>query len=466
MIRTRFAPSPTGPLHIGSLRTTLFNYLYAKKNKGEFFLRIEDTDKARSKREWETEIFESLKKLGISWDNEVERQSERGEIYKKYLQRMLEEGTAYYCFCTEKELDEEREALKKLEKSPVHQGKYRDFGLKNALEKIEKGESAVIRFKCSKENRDVIFKDLIRGEIKINVSDIGDFVIAKDLENPLYNFSVVVDDFEMGITHIIRGEEHIPNTPKQILLGEALGFKIPEFAHLPLILGSDKKKLSKRKDPTAVSSFLEQGYFPEAIINFIAFLGWNPGTEKEIYSMEELINDFSFDKVSKAGAVFNIDKLDWINGIYIRKTNLEELTKKCLPFLKQKGGIDNRKVVAAHKDRLKKLIEIKELTDYLYEDNLTYDRENLRWKEMTNQEIKESLENSLKLVESLEDLSKEAIQAKLVEEASKAPSVGSFMWPLRVALSGKKASAGPAEIIEIIGKEQSLKRIQKAITSL
>ncbi|HOI59854.1 MAG TPA: glutamate--tRNA ligase [Candidatus Pacearchaeota archaeon] len=464
-MRTRFAPSPTGALHIGGLRTALFNFLFAKKNNGEFFLRIEDTDKERSKKEWEIEIFDNLKKLGLNWDNRAERQSERGEIYKRYLEKMLKEGTAYYCFCTKEELDKEREDLMKLEKAPIHQGKYRDLGLENTLKKIEAGEKCVIRFKCP-PNKDVVFNDLIRGEIKIHTSDVGDFVIAKDLNNPLYNFTCVVDDFEMGVTHIIRGEEHIPNTPKQILLGEVLGFTIPEFAHLSLILGKDKKKLSKREGSTAVSDYLKQGYLPEAIINFIAFLGWNPGTEKEIYSMDELIQDFSIEKISKSGAVFNIDKLDWMNGIYIRNIDIDELTQKCLPYLKQKEGIDNKKVVKAYRDRLKKLSEITEITSYLYEEELNYDKNLLIWKDMTVEEVKDSLKKALQLVENVEDISSENIQKQLVEEAKKAPSVGSFMWPLRVSLSGKKASAGPAEIIEIIGKEKSIKRINQAINSL
>ncbi len=465
MIRTRFAPSPTGPLHIGGLRTALFNFLFAKKNNGEFFLRIEDTDKERSKKEWEVEIFENLKKLGLNWDNEAERQSERGEIYKAYLEKMLKKGTAYYCFCTKEELEKEREELMKLGKAPVHQGKYRDLGLEEALKKIEAGEKYVIRFKCP-SNRDIVFEDLIREEIKINTSDVGDFVIAKDLNSPLYNFTCVIDDYEMGITHIVRGEEHIPNTPKQILLGEALGFAIPQFAHLSLILGKDKRKLSKREGSTAVSDYIRQGYLPEAIINFIAFLGWNPGTEKEIYSMEELIHDFSIEKISKSGAIFNIDKLDWMNGIYIRNMDINELTQKCLPYLKQKEGIDNKKVVEAYKDRLKKLSDITEITSYLYEEELNYDKDLLRWKDMTNEGVKESLNKALKLIESIEDIDKENIQTKLVEEAQKATSVGSFMWPLRVSLSGKKASAGPAEIIEIIGKTESIKRINQAINSL
>ena len=455
MIKTRFAPSPTGPLHIGGLRTALFNFLFAKQNKGKFLLRIEDTDEKRSKKEWEKEIFENLEKLNLFWDNKIERQSERKEIYKTYLEKMLKNGTAYYCFCTKEELDKEREELTKQGKAPVHQGKYRNLSLKKAL---SKGGNPVIRFKCPL-NKDIAFCDLIRGDIKINTNDIGDFIIAKDLNNPLYNFTCVIDDYEMQISHVIRGEEHIPNTPKQILLGEALDFPIPKFAHLSLILGKDKKKLSKREGSTAIADYLKQGYLPSAIINFIAFLGWNPGTNKEIYSLDELVKDFSIKKVSKSGAIFNIDKLDWINKIYIREMDLDELTQKCLPYLKQKKGIDNKKVILAYKDRLKKLADITELTDYLYQDQLNYNKELLRWKDMQDREVKESLTNAFDLIKK----SNGNIKERLIKEAKQASSIGSFMWPLRVALSGKKASAGPDEIINIIGKEKSLKRIQSAL---
>lgn len=458
MIRTRFAPSPTGPLHIGGLRTALFNFLFAKQNNGKFLLRIEDTDKERSKKEWEKEIFNALKQLDLNWDNEIERQSERGEVYKKYLEKMLKQGTAYYCFCTKEELEIEKEALKKRGKAPVHQGKYRNLKLEEAL---KKGGNPVIRFKCP-QNKEIIFNDLIRGKIKISTTDIGDFIIAKNLDTPLYNFTCVVDDYEMKITHIIRGEEHIPNTPKQILLGEALNFPLPKFAHLSLILGKDKKKLSKREGSTAVSDYLKQGYLPSAIINFIAFLGWNPGGEKEIYSLNELVKEFSIKKVSKSGAIFNLEKLDWINGMYIRKMDLDKLVEKCLPYLKQKKGIDNKQVVLTYKDRLKKLEDITELTDYLYQDKLSYDKNLLKWKGMEDREVKESLENAFDLIQKING----SIKEKLIEEAKKAPSIGSFMWPLRTALSGKKASAGPDEIITIIGKEESLKRIKSAIALL
>jgi glutamyl-tRNA synthetase len=457
-IKTRFAPSPTGSLHIGSLRTALFNYLIAKQANGNFIVRIEDTDKERSKKEFEEEILTNLKKLGIEWDEEITRQSERTEIYKKYLQKMLEEGTAYYCFCSKEELEEEREEMRKQNKAPVHQGKYRDLTLKEAEEKINNGEKAVIRLKVEK-NKDIIFKDLVRGEIKINTEDVGDFVIAKDLESPLYNFSCVVDDSEMRITHLVRGEEHIPNTPKQILIAQALDVATPEYAHISLILGPNKKKLSKRDGSTSVADYLNEGYLPEAIINFVAFLGWNPGGEKEIYSMEELIKDFSIKKVQKSGAIFNIEKLNWLNGLYIRNMDEDRLIKACEEYLPQKENINNREVIKAFKERLKKISDIKTETDYLYNE-ISYDKELLKWKGMTDEELINSLKTSYNVIENIGN---DNIQESLKKHAMEYESVGAFMWPLRVALSGQKSSAGPDEIIQLIGIQESLKRIKKGI---
>ena len=464
MTDTRFAPSPTGPLHIGGLRTALFNYLMAKKTGGKFLLRIEDTDKERSEKKWEKEIFDNLEILGLNWNNGIERQSERGESYKKYLEKLLNDRRAYYCFCTKEELDIEREEMRKQKKAPVHAGKYRDLPLKEALEKIAKGERAVIRLKVER-GKDILFKDKIRGEVKINTDDIGDFVIAKDLDNPLYNLTCVVDDSLMGIDLVIRGEEHIPNTPKQMLIAEALNFKIPEYAHISLILGTDKKKLSKREGSTAVSEYIKNGYLPEAIINFIAFLGWNPGGTKEIYSMQELIKDFSIEKIQKSGAVFNIEKLDWINGLYIRNMDIESLEKRCIPYLESKKGIDNKKVLAVCRDRMKKLSDIADLSDYFFNEP-KYEDSLLLWKNSEKKDIMESLKTALALFEKREDMDEASIQEELMEKAKSAPSVGVFMWPLRVALSGREASVGPAEIAGIIGRDETIKRIKKAIAKL
>ena len=284
---TRFAPSPTGLFHIGSARTAFFNYLYARKHNGKFILRVEDTDKSRSEKQYEDDIISGLKWLGLEWD-EFHRQSERTEVYKKYLQKLLDEEKAYL-------------------------------------------DGVAIRFK--NPNKKVVFNDLIRGEISTQTDDVGDFVIAKDLDTPLFHFTVVVDDFEMGVTHIIRGEDHIPNTPRHILLQEAFGFNIPNYAHLPLILGADRSKLSKRHGAVSVNEYRKDGYLPEAIINFIAFIGWNPGDEREIFSKDELIKEFSLERIQKGAGIFNVERLDWYNEQYIKKTSAEKLAEILLEYL-------------------------------------------------------------------------------------------------------------------------------------
>ncbi|MCX6760393.1 MAG: glutamate--tRNA ligase family protein, partial [Candidatus Nealsonbacteria bacterium] len=350
---TRFAPSPTGLFHIGSARTALFNYLFAKNKGGQFILRIEDTDKERSKPEFEKDIIDSLDWLGIKCDIGPVRQSERIEIYKKYL---------------------------------------------------------VIRFRTPV--RKVKFKDLIRGEIEFDGSLIGDFVIAKDLVTPLYNFTVVVDDYEMAVSHIIRGEDLLPNTPKQIFLEEALGFPKPQFAHLPLILGPDRSKLSKRHGATSVSEYRQKGYLPEVIINFISFLGWNPGTDKEVYSLTELEQDFSLENISKGGAIFNVKRLDYLNGLYIRQKPLKELTELCIPFLVEKnlikpdisrGELDEiSKMISLYHERLKYISEIPDLIDFFLKDKLEYQKEMLIWKDATNRETEHIIDKLINILSDIE----------------------------------------------------------------
>ena len=371
-IRLRFPPSPTGPLHIGNARTILFNYLFAKQNNGETVLRIEDTDKERSKLEWVQNIIDELKWLGIDWNEGPDingnfgpyKQSQRTDIYKKYLEKLLSEKKAYYCNCTSEELEAKRQDQQSRGLAPKYDGKCRD---KNNI-------SGVIRFKI--ESKKVKFNDLIRGNVEFDSGLLGDIVIAKNIETPLYHFVVVVDDHEMQISHVIRGEDHLSNTPKHILLQEALGFNQPEYAHLPLLLNADKSKMSKRAGDVAVSDYHKAGYLPEALINFMALLGWNPGTEKEIFSMKELIKEFSLEKVQKGGAVFNTQKLDHINGLYIREMPAPVLTKLCLEYLpedhKNFSQKTLEKIVEVSKTRMKKLSDITELANLFFEDNLIY----------------------------------------------------------------------------------------------
>jgi len=453
MIRTRFAPSPTGPLHIGTIRTALFPFLFAQKNKAVFILRIEDTDKERSKKEWENELLKGLDWLGIKWNEGPFRQSERNDLYKKQLEKLIEDGHAYHCFCSKEEVEAQKEHLMALGEAPVYRGKCRDLSKETVEKYIKEGRPSVIRFRTP-VNQVISFDDIIRGKIDNNTNIMGDFVIAKDFNNFLFNFTCAVDDMLMEVSHVIRGEDHIPNTPKQILIINALGGEEPKYAHLPLILGTDKKKMSKRTGKTSLSDYIAEGYLPEAVLNFIAFLGWNPGTSKEIYTMEELINDFSLEKIQKSAAIFNIDKLDWINGLYIRKMPITELTEKCLPYLPPKPIEELSKIVALYHERLKKLSEITELTDYFFKEKLEYDKELLRWKDMSDEEIKSSLEKSYNTI--LED-------KDVMELANKESNRGNILWPLRVALTGKKNSAGPLDIINVLGKEKTLKRIKEAI---
>lgn len=336
-VRTRFAPAPTGIFHIGNARTALFNYLFTKKYEGVFILRIEDTDIERSKPEYEKDIVESLKWLGIEWD-EFYRQSERFPIYRKYLEKLLEENKAYYCFCSEEELEAQRQYQLSIGEPPRYSGKCANLS-QEEVEKLRKaGKPAVIRFRVP--SKKIEFNDLIRGKLEFDTSLMGDIVIAKDLTTPLYNFACVVDDFEMKISQVIRGEEHISNTPKQILLQEALNFSSPQYAHLPMILAPDRTKLSKRHGAVGISEYRTEGYLPEAVVNFIAFLGWNPGTEREIYSLPSLIKEFSIERVQKGGAIFNIKRLDFLNSFYIRQRSVEKLTELCLPYLIEAGFLE------------------------------------------------------------------------------------------------------------------------------
>jgi len=517
-IRVRFAPSPTGPLHMGGVRTALFNYLFAKKYGGRFILRIEDTDPQRSKKEWENDLLKSLEWLGILWDEGPcpsfileksrgiadsssyigdygpYRQSERKEVYVKYLKRLVEEEKAYYCFCSKEELEAYKEYLMSIGQPPIYQGRCRNLSKEKVNAYLRQKRPFVIRFKTPSAQK-IIFEDLVRGKIEFDSSLLGDFVIAKDFYTPLYNFSCAVDDFEMGISHIIRGEEHISNTPKQILLQKALSFPQLEYAHLPLILGPDRKKLSKRHGAASISDWRNKGYLPKALINFIAFLGWNPGTEKETYSLSELIEDFSIEKIQKGGAIFDINKLDWLNGIYVRKKSADQVTQMCLPYLENAGLLGKtektikseeellpvscflitktgeevsqdkiEKIISLYQERLRKFSDITSLIDFFFVESLEYEKGLLKWKNMSDRDTIKSLDKCYKILSKIkeQEFNKESIEKSLLKQAEKMQDRGYLLWPLRVALTGKQASAGPFEIAEILGKEKTLKRIKKA----
>ena len=363
-MRVRFAPSPTGPFHIGGARSALFNWLLAKKNNGKFILRIENTDLDRSTIESEENIKDALKWLGITWDEGIDvggdfgpyKQTERLDIYKEYTDKLLAEGKAYHCFCTDEELESERQTLMAQEKMPIYQGKCRNLTQEQKTELLAAGRKPTVRFKTP-ENQQIIFDDMVRGTVSFDSNGVGDFVIVKSDGIPVYNYAVVLDDALMKITHVIRAEEHLSNTPRQIVLYEALGFKLPTFGHISLILGKDRTKMSKRHGATSVEQYRKLGYLPEAIVNFLALLGWAPDSEQEIFSTEELINLFSMDRVAKNPAVFDIDKLNWLNSNYIKNAEAALILELALPHLVEAGYI-TADVDTATKNDLIKFVDI------------------------------------------------------------------------------------------------------------
>ncbi len=474
-IRVRFAPSPTGPLHIGSVRTALFNWLFARNQGGKFILRIEDTDIERSKKEYEDDIIRGLKWLGLDWDEGLDvdggygpyRQSERLEIYEKYLQKLINEDRAYYCFCSKEELEADRQAMLSQGIAPRYSGKCRHIPKENSETRIKKGDSGVIRFRIPP--KEIEFNDLIRGKVKFNAELIGDIVIAKNLREPLYNFSVVVDDYEMKINHVIRGEDHLANTPKQIAIQEVLGFENVKYAHLPLILTSERRKMSKRYLDVALEDYRQNGYLAEAIVNFTAMLGWHPSDEREIFSLEELIKEFDIKRVQKSGAVFNIDKLDWLNSQYIKKMNASELALKIKSFIPLPWQANEKlliKTIEAEKERMKTLAEFKTLADFFFELP-DYDKKLLIWRETSSEKTAENLKMLANELDKIDEISFNKINLeRIIMPFTENYGVGDLLWPLRAALSGKQTSPGPFEILEVLGKKESLKRIETAINKL
>ncbi len=491
-VRVRFAPSPTGPLHIGGVRTALFNWLFARKNGGASILRIEDTDKDRSEKKYESEIFEGLRWLGLGWDEGPEtengkwkmenvikepgtmnhepkngpygpyRQSERTEIYRKYLEKLLNEKKAYYCYCTKDELEAERQAMLAQGLPPKYGGHCRNLTGPPAGKPLQ-----VIRFRTPEVN--VEFKDIIRGKVSFDAALFGDIAIAKDLDAPLYNFAVVVDDALMEVSHVIRGEEHLSNTPRQILFQRALGFSAPEYAHLPLILNPDRSKMSKRFSDTALSGYKNRGYLPEAIVNFLAFLGWHPQDDRELLSLDELAKAFDLRRVQKAGAVFNQEKLDWLQKEYLKQMSVDEIANRLAPLLRENkiaAPVEFiRKVIGVERTRLTTLNDFLGVAGFFFK-LAEYDAQLLIWQRQESRaKTKEILEACADVIDKEKSFDRESLSLALgglVDREGR----GAILWPLRVALSGLAASPDPLEIMEVLGKKESLIRMQIAITKL
>ncbi len=478
-IRTRIAPSPTGPLHIGTAHTSLFNWLFARQKGGKFILRIEDTDKTRSKDEFVVDIVDGLTWLGLDWDEGPERndaygpyrQSQRLSIYKKYADELLGEKKAYYCYCTAEELKKERSAQEAKKQAPKYSGRCRNLSPTQIAKCQAEGRRPSIRFIV--EPQKVKFKDLIKGELDFDAALFGDFVILKSDGVPTFIFAGVIDDFLMKISHVIRGEDHLPNTPRQILLSQALNFTIPEYGHLSLILNPDRTKLSKRKNPTSIKKdFRAHGYLPEAMINFLALMGWSPHSDSakkgnEIWPLSELVNEFNLADVGLSPSIFDQKKLDFLNGYYIRKMTVGELTKAAEPFL-HSAGLDDEKekiliALSLVQERVKKLAEIPQLIDFFFKPPTDFS--NILVQEgSTKEKTKVALEQAFKYLSQEEDFGRDSLEQLLRAVAQKNNlSAGEVLWPIRVALTGKEASPGAFEVLEALGKEESLARIQKAI---
>lgn len=462
MVRVRFAPSPTGHLHIGGARTALFNWLFARHHNGKFILRIEDTDRSRSTEEYIESIIEAMKWLGLDWDEGPFRQTERMEIYRAYAYKLLEEGKAYRCYCTPEELEERRQRAMKEGKPPRYDRRCRE--LKETLDK-----PFAIRFKMPLEGETVV-NDLVKGKVTFKNSEIEDFVILRSDGTPTYNFCVVVDDFEMNITHVIRGEDHLNNTPKQIHIYHALGMNPPEFAHIPMILGTDRARLSKRHGATSVLSYRDEGYLPEALVNFLARLGWSYG-DQEIFTREELIKYFNLEQVGKANAVFNAEKLLWLNSEYIKLTPEEKLLELVTPFLIKEGYLKEGetlnkewacRAIKSLKERCRTLKELAHAMRYYLLDYV--DIEPKAKEKYINGNTIPILREVTEKLEALEEFTQERIEKIFMDMVNeKGLKLGQVAQPVRVVITGSTVSPGIYEVLEIIGKEKAIKRLRRVI---
>jgi glutamyl-tRNA synthetase len=489
-VKTRFAPSPTGYVHIGGLRTVLYSYLFAKKHGGVFALRIEDTDRSRYVEGSVENILSVLHKFGLDPDegptndlgNGPYFQSERLPIYREWIEKMLESGHAYYCFCSAERLDALREEQESLKLPTKYDGHCRDVPLADARERVKAGEPYTVRLKVPKAEK-IVFNDLIRGRLEFDTNDVDDQVLLKSDGFPTYHGAIVVDDHLMGVTHAFRGEEWISSIPKQVLVARALGVKLPEYAHLPLILGADKKKLSKRTGDVAAEEYLKKGYLVESLLNFLVLLGWNPKTTEEFFTMEEMIERFEISDVHKAGAVFDPEKLDWMNAKYLQKMDDAEVFDRLVAYLKEyraefyentfakKPEAFNRAILRELKTRLKRFDEFEELTKCFYTDTAAFRPDLLvseKMKVATLGEAKKALELAVSILESQPEFStlealKEAYLPKIAEAGLKN---GQALWPVRVALTGEEFSPGAFEVAFILGKHESLKRLAAAIAKL
>jgi len=480
-VRTRYAPSPTGHLHIGGARTALFSYLLANKHGGDFIVRIEDTDTERNVPGADKKQMDMLKWLGINWDESVDiggpygpyRSMERTDIYNQYIDRLLSEGKAYLSYATPEEIEKEREEQIKRGEAPKYSGWDRELTAEQRAQFEAEGRVPSVRFRVP-EGQTITFDDAIRGTVQFESDGIGDFVIRRPDGRPTYNFAVVVDDALMKITHVVRGEEHISNTPKQIMIYDSLGFEIPQFAHIPLILNQEGKKMSKRDETIIqfIDQYHELGYMPEAIVNFIALLGWAPEGEEEIFTKEELIERFSLERVSKAPAIFDTGKLKWMNGQYIKKAPLERIVDLAIPYLVKAGRLEEplsqerrewvTRLVALYQEQLEYVAQIVELTDLFFQEDVEYSdaaKEVLKG-EQVPVVLRSFRQRLMEAGEIHPDLLKGLFKEVQKETGYKGKAL--FM-PIRAAITGVDHGPDLKETLSLIGYETVMKRLEAFI---
>lgn len=482
-MKVRFAPSPTGPFHIGGARSALFNWLLARKEEGCFLLRIEDTDLARSSRESEENIKESLKWLGMTWDEGIDvggengpyRQTERLEVYNKITEQLLASGKAYHCYCTEEELEAERQAQLARGETPVYNGHCRHLTPEQVEAYEKEGRKPTVRLRVPL-NQTISFVDMVRGRVSFESNGVGDFVIVKSDGIPVYNYGVVVDDHTMEVTHVIRAEEHLSNTPRQIAIYNALGWEVPEFGHISLILGKDYKKMSKRHGATSVEQYKNMGYLPEAIVNFLALLGWAPEGEQELFTTEELIQQFSMDRVAKNPAVFDIDKLNWINFNYMKKLSEAELYELCLPHL-QEGGFASANpneiekawltlLCATVREHISYGAQIKEEVGLFFKDEVTIEEEHRAEIEaiMAEETFPTVIKAFREALAAMEEIAPDKVKAAIKSIMKETGLKGKFVFmPIRVALTGQMHGPDLNNIVTLLGKEKCLDRLENVL---
>ncbi len=469
-VRVRMAPSPTGFLHVGSAHTALYNWLFARHNKGKFILRVEDTDTERSSEAMVQVILDGLKWLGIDWDEGPYYQSKRFHIYRKYVQQLLDKGKAYYCYCDPSDLEREKKAAYKRKEDWKYDRRCLHLSEKERGEKEASGLPKVVRFLVP--DAAVTYNDLIHKQITREAKDIDDLVIMRSNGVPTYNLACVVDDHEMGITHVIRAVDHITNTPKQILIFRALGFSVPEFAHLPLILGKDKSKLSKRHGAVSVMEYEKQGYLPEAMFNYLALLGWSTGDDREIMNRKEIIESFNVERINPSNVVFDEQKLEWMNGQYIYNMEDEVLLERLRPSLIEfnllaEKDIDENKswlleICRLVKLRLKILSDINDVGRYFFVEDFEYEEEG--WKKNLNSETVGMIDAFMRKLEMIDDYNANSIEACVRTYAETHQlKARQIIHPLRFFVTGKQGGPGLFETMELIGKKRCINRLRRSI---